>query len=73
MCLAVMPAASQTVTTTPATVTRSATGIVITFHADGGNKGLMGVASTTPVYAHTGVITGLSKSVTDWKYAPTWG
>ena len=34
MCLAVMPAASQTVTTTPATVTRSATDIVITFHAD---------------------------------------
>ncbi len=73
MCLAVMPAASQTVTTTPATVTQSATGIVITFHADGGNKGLMGVASSTPVYAHTGVITSLSKSVTDWKYAPTWG
>lgn len=72
-CLAVMPAASQTVTTTPATVTRSATGIVITFHADGGNKGLMGVASSTPVYAHTGVITSLSKSVSDWKYAPTWG
>lgn len=73
LCLAAIPAKSQVVTTTPATVTRSSKGLVVTFHADGGNKGMMGVSKDTPVYAHTGVITNLSKSISDWKYAPTWG
>lgn len=73
VCLACMPATAQVVTTTPATLTRSTTGAVITFHADGGNKGLMGVTSATPVYAHTGVITNLSTSASDWQYAPEWG
>jgi 1,4-alpha-glucan branching enzyme len=61
----------QVVTTNPVAVTSNSTGITITFHADGGNKGLMGSPSTTGIYAHTGVITDKSNGA--WKYAPTWG
>ena len=73
LCLSAISTTAQVVTTSPATVTQSSGGVVITFHADGGNKGLMGVTSSTPVYAHTGVITNQSKSSSDWLYAPTWG
>ena len=61
----------QVVTTNPVAVTSNSTSITITFHADGGNKGLMGSPSTTGIYAHTGVITDKSNGA--WKYAPTWG
>lgn len=64
---------AQTVTTTPLTVTQSSEGIVITYHADGGNRGLMGLGANAQVYAHTGVITSASTSTSDWKYAPDWG
>lgn len=70
--LAALPVVAQVVTTTPVTVTQSTKGITITFHADGGNRGMMGIASTTPVYAHTGVITSASKDNTDWKHATDW-
>jgi len=73
LCLAASPTMAQVVTTTPAIITRSSKDIVITFQADGGNKGLMGVTSSTPVYAHTGVITSESTSPSDWKHAPAWG
>ncbi|MCM1522182.1 MAG: alpha-amylase family glycosyl hydrolase [Muribaculaceae bacterium] len=63
---------AQTVTTTPLTVTPSSKGIVITFHADGGNRGMMGLPSTAQVYAHTGVITSESTSASDWKHATDW-
>ncbi|MCM1518041.1 MAG: alpha-amylase family glycosyl hydrolase [Pseudoflavonifractor sp.] len=63
----------QVVTTSPAIVQTDSKDIVITFHADEGNKALAGVTADTKVYAHTGVITSLSKSDSDWKYAPTWG
>lgn len=72
LCFAALPVMAQVVTTTPVTVTQSTKGITITFHADGGNRGMMGVASTTPVYAHTGVITSASKDNTDWKHASDW-
>jgi len=39
---------------------------VITFHADRGDRGLMGF--TGAVYAHTGVITNLSATPTDWRH-----
>jgi len=46
--------------------------IIVYFNAAEGSKGLMGY--TGDVYAHTGVITNLSTSATDWKYVKTnWG
>lgn len=63
-------ASAQVVTTSPAIVQTDSKNIVITFHADQGNKGLMDVTQSTKVYAHTGVIT--DKSGGEWAYAPTW-
>ncbi len=46
--------------------------VVITFNAELGNGGLAGY--NDDVYAHTGVITNLSTSTSDWKYVKTeWG
>lgn len=46
--------------------------IIVYFNAAEGSKGLKGY--TGDVYAHTGVITNLSTSPTDWKYVKTnWG
>lgn len=46
--------------------------VIITFNAELGNGGLSGYNDT--VYAHTGVITNLSTSSSDWKYVKTdWG
>ncbi|MCF8345097.1 MAG: hypothetical protein K9H13_10730, partial [Bacteroidales bacterium] len=46
--------------------------VVLTFDAALGNGGLEGYDGD--VYAHTGVITEESGSVTDWKYVKTdWG
>lgn len=64
---------AQIVTTSPAILQTNSTGIVITYHADEGNKALAGVTSSTKVYAHTGVITSASTSNSDWKHDPTWG
>lgn len=63
-------AQAQVVTTSPVIVQQSSSNIVITFHADKGNKGLAGLSSSTAVYAHTGVILEGSD---EWSYAPTWG
>lgn len=71
--LAMTTTKAQVVTTDPVTLTQSAKGIVITFHADGGNKALMGTPSTGAIYAHTGLITSSSSNAGDWKYATTWG
>lgn len=56
---------AQVVTSTPSFVTESGS-CVIVFDAAQGNKGLLGF--TGEVYAHTGVITNLSTSSSDWKY-----
>lgn len=40
----------------------------ITVDATKGNKGLMNYAQTSDVYVHTGVITNLSTSATNWRY-----
>jgi len=46
--------------------------LTIYFHADKGNQGLKDF--TGDVYAHTGVITNLSTSSSDWKHViGTWG
>ena len=42
--------------------------LVITVDAAKGNQGLLNYAPTTDVYVHTGVITNLSTSSSDWKY-----
>lgn len=60
------------VTTEPAVITTDSSPIVITFHADQGNAGLAGLTASTPVYAHTGLITTTSTSSTEWKYATKW-
>jgi len=56
---------AQVVTTTPAFVTETGS-IEVVFDASLGNKGLSGY--TGDVYAHTGVITSLSTSSSDWNY-----
>ena len=61
------------VTTEPTPLQEDATGVVVYFHADQGNKGLAGQPASAQIYAHTGVITSASSSGSDWKYAPVWG
>lgn len=66
------PTQAQVVTTSPEIITENTKNVTITFHADWGNRGMVGLASSAAVYAHTGVITNLSTSSQDWKYAPKW-
>ncbi len=61
---------SAQVTSDPSPLQEDSQDVTIFFHADQGNKGLMGLGSTDKVYAHTGVCIN---GGTDWKYAPTWG
>lgn len=56
------------VTTDPTPLQEDSQNIVIYFHADQGNKGLMGLTANTKIFAHTGVITNKSTSNSDWKY-----
>ncbi len=63
-------AKAQVVTLNPPFVTQQDT-VEVIFDATQGNAALVGV---TPVYAHTGVITNLSTSPTDWRHVQgTWG
>lgn len=61
---------AQVITSSPTIIQPSSSGIVITFHADQGNRGLAGLSPSTPVYAHTGVI---MKGSDSWSHAPAWG
>lgn len=63
---------AQIITTEPDVLQESSQNIVIYYHADQGNKGLNNQPASTPIYAHTGVITSKSTSSSDWKYAPKW-
>lgn len=56
------------VTTTPPLLQENSSGVVIYYHADQGNKGLINTPANGDIYAHTGVITDKSTSLTDWKY-----
>lgn len=60
---------AQVITTTPAIVQRTSSPIVITFHADRGNKGMAGMTARASVYAHTGVIISGSG---EWSHASAW-
>ncbi len=64
-----LSANAQVVTTSPAIIQEDSRDIVITFHADQGNKGLAGLTEKDAVYAHAGVILQGSD---EWKYAPSW-
>lgn len=63
---------AQIITTEPAVLQESSQNIVIYYHADQGNRGLINQSASDPVYAHTGVITNKSVNAQDWKYAPKW-
>lgn len=65
LCLAITGAMAQVVTTTPTFPSQSDT-ITLFFDAAKGNRDLQGFAGD--VYAHTGVITFLSTSPTDWRF-----
>lgn len=71
---AVVFANAQIVTTSPSPVLESSSDVVLTYHANSplGNNGLANLPASTAVYAHIGVITNLSKSDSDWKYATSW-
>ncbi len=71
--LATTNAVAQIVTSSPPVLQESNQNVVLTYHADQGNKGLMGLTSADAVYAHIGVITNKSVGSGDWKYAPEWG
>jgi len=48
--------------------------VSITVDCSKGNQGLYNYSNTGDVYVHIGVITNLSTSQSDWRYAPfTWG
>ena len=61
---------SAQVTSDPSPLQEDSKDVKILFHADQGNKGLMGLPATAKVYAHTGAC--LSNG-NDWVNAPTWG
>ncbi|MDE6008161.1 MAG: hypothetical protein K2G90_03030 [Muribaculaceae bacterium] len=65
---------AQVVTTTPTPLQEDSENVMIYFHADEGNKGLMGQPADAALYAHTGVyVIGADGKLKEWQYAPTWG
>ena len=61
-------ATNAQVTTSPTPLQETSQDVTIYFHADQGNRGLMGLNANTKIYAHTGLITSKSTSASDWKY-----
>ena len=73
VCAAIV-AHAQVVTTSPTPLKVDSKDVEIYFHADQGNKKMMGLPASTEVYAHTGVnIMNEKGQITSWKYAPDWG
>ena len=68
--LAVALGVKAQVTSSPSPLQEDSKDVIIYFHADQGNKGLMGQPATAKIYAHTGV--NLSNG-SEWQNAPTWG
>ncbi len=58
------------VTSNPSPLQEDAKDVEIFFHADQGNKGLMGQPASAQIYAHTGACLSNGK---DWENAPNWG
>lgn len=66
-------ASAQLLTWTP-NFAKDNDNIIITMDATRGNQGLNNYTPVSDVYVHVGVITNLSTSPTNWRYAPfTWG
>ncbi|MDE5840772.1 MAG: hypothetical protein K2H49_07610 [Muribaculaceae bacterium] len=61
---------SAQVTSDPSPLQEDSKGVKILFHADQGNKGLMGLPATAKVYAHTGACLSDGRN---WVNAPVWG
>lgn len=59
---------AQIVTISPGFATAETNNVILTFNADLGTAGLL---NQSIIYAHTGVITNLSTSTSDWKYVLT--
>ena len=65
-----LTSAAQIVTTTPAIVQETSTGVVLTYHAASpiGNCQLAGLSESTQIYAHIGVIMSGSS---EWSHVVT--
>ena len=59
---------SQLLSWAPDFIQESSDPVVITVDASKGNHGLFNYNAPADVYVHTGVITSLSTSNSDWKY-----
>ncbi|MDE7438136.1 MAG: hypothetical protein K2M93_06580, partial [Muribaculaceae bacterium] len=60
---------AQVVTSEPSPLQEDSENVVIYFHADQGNKGLMGQPASAQLYAHTGVsIIDAAGKAADWQY-----
>ena len=59
---------AQIVTLNPGFATAETNNVILTFNADMGTAGLL---NQSVIYTHTGVITNLSTSNSDWKYVLT--
>ncbi len=70
MILATAFGLSAQVTSEPSPLQEDSKDVKIFFHADQGNKGLMGLPATTKIYAHTGACLSNGEN---WVNAPTWG
>lgn len=58
------------VTSSPSPLQEDSKDVKIFFHADQGNKGLMGQPATAKIYAHTGACLSTGDN---WVHAPEWG
>ena len=71
--LCAFPGKAQLLTPVPAFPQDTGT-VSITVDCSRGNQGLYNYSNTGDVYVHIGLITNLSTSSSDWRYAPfTWG
>ena len=70
MILAAVTGLSAQVTSEPSPLQEDSKDVKILFHADQGNKGLIGLPATAKVYAHTGACLSNGQN---WVNAPTWG
>ncbi len=66
---ATSPVIPYPIRTTQSTIHHNGCATII-YDSSKGNKKL--INSSGDIYAHTGVITNNSTSLSDWKYAPTW-
>ncbi len=67
----VFGASAQIITTEPSPLQEDSQNVVIYFHADQGNKGLINQPASAALYAHTGVsIVDAAGKAADWQHVP---